>query len=742
MAGPWEKYSQSSDDSDSASDSTASGPWSKYGGQSDSGGKPDFFSGATKSAIDSLPMVGGVAGGILGTPADALTGPAGTIGGAAIGGYLGTATKNLINKYYDPESAPKTTAQAITQPVVGGVEQGLMQGTGEAVTPYIAQGVRAAVGAGSDAAKWAGTKALSSIGGVKPDVISEYAQFSKRINSAPSVDALKNISDDFVSKLADDVTAKKITQEQAQAAYSGLQSDLKDAYRTAGYDARDAVTSAQQTLKDAHGARLQQLSGDVYDSVNKLRSDVTAGSDKALDVLDKSGITISPKPVYDTIDSTIAKLKKGGTDESLAVADKLAAYKQRMIENSGPMGLPAPDAKILIKDLDKTTKYSGLAGAFDDVKNAAFKDVRSTLDQTLKDAVPDYKKAMLPVAADSDLLSRLKPFADKQSGINALSRISAPNQMESRAALDQLGKKYGADFVAGAQPENLPEHALLQKAQAAQSALRPDQVASKIDQTLGASRQKAALDASQSGLEQSKQSLAPFKPLAPNIADQTQAQQKLMQLGQGKNIELTDMFQKLGKLTNTDFVQAMKDQNTLAAFQKGATNGSRNSLLGLVAGTVFGGLGTGSAVGLGAGRVIDQWGPAITKKILDGAIKVANSPTVATISKLELPDAIKRNMVMGLENYMAKDGARVNPGSALQNVAGSDKGSNRTPSGEDRWAQSGLSNLGMQDHPAAQSLLSNPKTKQLLIQASDLKPGSKAMQKVNDQIQQLLKGAK
>lgn len=127
--------------------------------------KPGFFDGIAKSAIDSLPMVGGVAGGILGTPADALTGPAGTIGGAAIGGYLGTATKNLINRYYDPKSAPQTTADAITQPITGGVVQGLAQATGDAVAPYLVKGVQSVTSPVADAFKsFAARKAIAATG--------------------------------------------------------------------------------------------------------------------------------------------------------------------------------------------------------------------------------------------------------------------------------------------------------------------------------------------------------------------------------------------------------------------------------------------------------------------------------------------------------------------------------------------------------------------------------------------------
>lgn len=96
-----------------------------------------FLERAGRATVNALPMIGGVAGGILGTPADAVTGPAGSMVGAGIGGYLGTAAKNAINSYIDPEEAPKTLGAAVLDPIVGGAEQGALEGVGNAVAPAL-----------------------------------------------------------------------------------------------------------------------------------------------------------------------------------------------------------------------------------------------------------------------------------------------------------------------------------------------------------------------------------------------------------------------------------------------------------------------------------------------------------------------------------------------------------------------------------------------------------------------------
>lgn len=145
---PWEDFE-------------APAPWKDFEAPKQPEQKSEFI----KGAINSLPAIGGVAGGILGTPADAISGPMGNVAGAAIGGYLGTAAKNLINHFYDPASAPKSDVEAITSPLIGGAEQGAMQGVGEVAAPIIAKGVSAVAGPASNFLKsFAAKKAISATG--------------------------------------------------------------------------------------------------------------------------------------------------------------------------------------------------------------------------------------------------------------------------------------------------------------------------------------------------------------------------------------------------------------------------------------------------------------------------------------------------------------------------------------------------------------------------------------------------
>lgn len=113
--------------------------WDDYEEKKQPGALEQF----ARNTVNDLPVIGGIVGGALGTPADVVAGPMGTVAGAGIGGYLGTATKNLINNYIDPEQAPKSVAESVAQPVIEGAKQAAYQMGGELAAPYVAKGIGA-----------------------------------------------------------------------------------------------------------------------------------------------------------------------------------------------------------------------------------------------------------------------------------------------------------------------------------------------------------------------------------------------------------------------------------------------------------------------------------------------------------------------------------------------------------------------------------------------------------------------
>lgn len=315
-----------------------------------------FFNGAVKSTINSLPMIGGVVGGVLGTPADAVSGPMGNVVGAGIGGYFGTAAKNLINSYYDPDSVPKTATDATAQAISGGAQQAAMQGVGEVAAPVIAKGVNAISGPVSDAlGSFAAKKAVTATG----------ATGKQALKFAPG--AGQELLDQGIVGFGDNQSSisQKATDalEKAGNKISSVLSDLDK--RGATVDQSDIVSSLRK--------RASELSDDpsqygVSDSLNRLA--------------DRIQTTIEAKGGNSEIPLGRAELTKRGFQYSanynsspidLSISKEAAGIYQKSVEDAATKF--DPKAAQAFKDAKKTY------GLLNPIQDAAEKRA-STLNQS------------------------------------------------------------------------------------------------------------------------------------------------------------------------------------------------------------------------------------------------------------------------------------------------------------------------------------------------------------------------
>lgn len=612
-----------------------------------------YYGGQIAGAIGTAPIYGAglkAAGLASEIPAAAegsgLLGKAGNFG-ARMGqtGAQGAALGALTNPHTEGSDESLDMGDRLKNSAISG-----LFGAALPVAGTVVKGAAGAVKAGA-------VKGLSMLG-VAPGTISEYLQFSDRINAAPTLEKLKDVSDEYVGKLSEDVSDKKLSVDQAQDAFKALHTDLTNKYQTEGLDARAALASAQQTLKDAHLNSITQTAQDVSDTIQNLRQEVVEGSRKSYDILGTSKDSMPTAPIKRQVTMLMNNLKIAGKTPIGGDASQAVNQLQTIRDQLNQVGktIPLTEVKKMVQQLQTSTSYGQNAAQFSEAGDKAIKVLSQGINNRLKtgfDVSEPYAEQMGKVASNTGLLSDVGEFADNARGGGFLKNIENPTNVARKSALQQLGNKYNADFVGAVNPENLPEQKLVTGAQNKLDTLRPDRVKEAIANQSAASPEAAKLSGAQGALEKSKEALAPFKSLAPNAADQTQTQQKLAQLAKGKNIELTDMFDKLGKLTDTDFVQAMHDQHIQEAFKKNVTNGSRNTVFGAVVGGAFGGLG-GAAAGAAFGRnILDIYGPKVTKVILDGAIKVAKNPTVQTIANLQVPDEVKQHFATALSNYMA-----------------------------------------------------------------------------------------
>lgn len=151
----------------------------------------------------------------------------------------------------------------------------------------------------------------------------------------------------------------------------------------------------------------------------------------------------------------------------------------------------------------------------------------------------------------------------------------------------------------------------------------------------------------------------------------------------------------------------------------------------------------GATLGV-ANKAARTYGTPLVSAGLDKAGKALARTPLQAAGQMAKPilDAAERSPVAESVVTMLRSKPAFEP-APLRNVASDDADAKPAPKGAERWAISGAQKLAEHDpkmDPSdLQALLQTPKGQSLLHQASDLKPGSKAMQNIYDQIQKELR---
>jgi polyhydroxyalkanoate synthesis regulator phasin len=712
--------------------------------------------------------------------ADFAKNPKATIAGNLVGAFVSPAAKIKAPSKMGPLTRGATRAQAMKTAALQGaafgagtseadLTKGDVAGFGKdvaanaALSAAVPPAVEAAKGVVKGAAKtaaWTGRKLFSSVFGVTEGNAQKYLARREAINAAPELAEIKNQVDDAVLQLSQEVDSGKIQVEQARERLADLKTQIRNSLTDAKVDAREALRRSEDLLKEAAAKTIQplkdkraptQLATEVVDAVEDLKGKVTAESGRAQEVLSRASAQVDLAPVYNRIDETVEKLRTYGTAEADSIIGRLEDYKSKLMsENWATIGGEA--AKRRLQGLDQITAYSPNAGAFDQALNAAFKGIRSELDLALKNQVPEYAKAMKPVAADADLLDDVaRAFGEERKAISRLGQIATPKGKVDREALARLEQATGrpgaftrpVDEFSRAQAllkdpaaleqmrRALPEYAAYRQAMAKLAKMKPDWSREQLERALSTSKEARALSLAEDALSRAQAKLKPVASLTPAS---TESKLKAFIKPGGAPIETQRAVKELERITGKQFTQSLEDRRVLDAFSKAHANGSRNTVLWTVVGFVTGGI-PGAMAGATFGHsVIDRYGPKVGKAILDGIGKLRESPSIQTIRSLNLPENVKRELEREFRVYVTlKNAGELQP---PRKVA-SDQGPDRAPSefrGEERWARTGLQKLGISGSQGAR-LLEDKRTRRLLIQASDLPAGSKALQRIKDQIQ-------
>lgn len=561
-------------------------------------------------------------------------------------------------------------------------------------------------------------KVFSGLFGVPVEAIDDYLARHPELKDIVDVKS-------GITSLQDDIERVTTPMGDKLRGSKAALADAKAANAAKRFDLSGEIPVARQALKEAEARAVAETAPGVTASVKRLRDEISKGSGRSFEILDEAGAVVSTPRLKSDLTRVIKSM------ESEAVTDKqteLVALLTRYRERLDKLGkdIPASQAKKLVQALDDEIAFS-MGGSVSGGKDKMLLGVRRRIDQDLK-AVPEYRTQMAKVARDVRLSKKLKGFEQEQGAINRLRGIDSLGRKAERDTLLALEERFGTEFIQKVQRQNLPEYSKLKG----------------IMEKMRAAKKGEGVKLMQAQLDEAAEAMGAFKSLVPDEFGKSGVQSAIRsQLVPTQNVNTGRAIEALDDAAGTKFGDRLKDLKTLKAFDSEYTRGSANTNLwgmlgGLVGSAIGGGAGTvgGAAGGAAVGRLlIDKYGPATARTILDGVAKLKTGmPPGRWVQGLNIPTPVKQALLKEHLYYQVALKAEAG-GLSPKRLAKDESTQDRKPSGgPDRWAQTGLERLGISG-PEAQKLLKSKEGKRLLIEASDLKPGSPRLKKIKEQIQ-------
>lgn len=526
-----------------------------------------------------------------------------------------------------------------------------------------------------------GVKLLSSFLGPSEAHIEYYMKNPGAVNGAKSLEELKDHVDSITEGLRREVEGGKISVSEAQAQIKDVQQAVMQNRAESNFDYQVTATQVRQALRDAREELSKAYEGKVnalknikaptdladeaVQATRDLRGKVSEGSKEASELLanDVPGASIDTTSPYKALQAAKDRLSVAGKGPITPQAKAAAAEIDKLMQAFGslPSKMTESETKALIQQIDRSEEAVYNSGEYTDDVSRAYKDVRQALDRQLKAGNPAYAERMEGVAADRQLHEDVLPkFGDRGSAISTLNRVASPTAQVEREGLLKLGQATGRDFQTPVEeftraqgilksPEamqrieqSLPEHGRMLEAEKASRMLEGPEAKNEFvtrrlqdSGLLGKQSEAEGLLAKRQGLlEGAQQKAEPFSNMTPKTSEgRLKVAMNAKPGEQLEHIRQLEQLSKLSKMPDTDFVKALEDLKTKQVFEGTRVQGSRRvNLFAIVMGGLGGALGgvshgtpgisMGMAAGGALGAIADHYGGPMTKKILDGALKI------------------------------------------------------------------------------------------------------------------------
>lgn len=546
------------------------------------------------------------------------------------------------------------------------------------------------------------------------------------------------------AQLKDKVGAREMMEELAGKLDEGLKparaklAAAEDAVERAKLSRTEDLAELQirrqeaaEALRRAEDSALGEAASRVSARVQQLDESVKQGSSAAFDILDKEGVVVPTQSLKSRMTAGIKALEERAmTDEQVAVVDLLKRYRERL--NKFGKEIPGGEAKRILQSLDREISYlaPGEIGRMSK-PDQALGALRRHIDTPLKES-PAYAAQMAEVSRLMKVLDDTKALASDSAAARALKAARSATGKDQAEAIQRLASEFGDDLLAAADRRNLPEY---HKLKALLLRVR------ETRKGLPVKRAESALEATQAtvgdAVDLGRRGVA-------GIQDKINAtiRQSTPSAVQVENLK------KAGTLAGINMADELDDIRTIASFEKAYNRGSANTnfwaaVVGGTLGSVLGPLGTvtGMAGGAAFGRLlVDNFGPKVARVILDQVPNLQKMKPAQWIRSLDVPPQVQARLAQDLLAYRQISGgtkgavaaAKPISVSELRRVAQED-GEPKT--GPERWARSGLEKLGIRDQELASRLLADKDAKRLLIEASDLPPGSPKLRRIMERLE-------
>lgn len=501
--------------------------------------------------------------------------------------------------------------------------------------------------------------------GVPEETTERYIKNPNIITNAKTREELS----DELAKYADDYASKFDIAKEAL-------DEAKDDFRMQKFNASQEVLDARQALQNRVNEidqvvdikAVSKIRHDILDDIQYLKEQVSEGSSKAYKVLDKENGVINVRPIINELDNGISSLKVNGTPISDSAAKSLTVLeksKERVMALGDDVTFP--QAKDIIKQLDDDIKYSTETGSFAPQADAIKAKVRHVLDTILKENSPAYKRAMEPVAKQTELLSKLSSgFGNETKVLNRLANITSVKGKEiDQPLLNELEKLAKSDYSQLRQYIKLkdtlsnpitkkklisktPEYQNLQKILKNKEELsKPEAVKNYIKDKF-------------ENYKTAKDDNSFYKNFNKNNVEN-----KIKSFSGERNYGSKQLFNELDDRLGTDYSKEVQATNDLGFFNRADTQGSRKTLAGALAvkaaeGVIGGAIGygaTGDSTGLAAGALggmaMDKYAGQIFKKLLDGrTLTGKNIQKLGKFSKPLMDAASRGNQALAATHYV------------------------------------------------------------------------------------------